>query len=62
MAADLVLQTEYDKYGGFINYYQTKRFSCNYQKAKIFYAFVKKTKELYHRLLDYYDRNKNSFL
>ena len=47
MAADLVLQTEYDKYGGFINYYQTKRFSCNYQKAKIFYAFVKKTKELY---------------
>ena len=62
MVADLVLQTEYDKYGEFINYYQTKRFSCNYQKAKIFYAFVKKTKELYHRLLDYYDRNKNSFL
>ena len=62
MVADLVLQTEYDKYGAFINYYQTKRFSCNYQKAKIFYAFVKKTKELYHRLLDYYDRNKNSFL
>ena len=62
MAADLVLQTEYDKYGAFINYYQTKRFSCNCQKAKIFYAFVKKTKELYHRLLDYYDRNKNSFL
>ena len=62
MAADLVLQTEYDKYGAFINYYQTKRFSCNYQKAKIFYAFVKKTKELYRRLLDYYERNKNSFL
>ena len=30
--------------------FQTKIVSYNYQKANISYAFVKKAKELYHRL------------